>query len=148
MVATDIGISKRARDMAARLDAPLAIMEKRRLGNTDKTEILNVIGDVEGKVALAFDDEILTGGSILNVISTVLDRGAKEAYICCTHPLLTSSAIEGIATSPVKEVIVTDTVPVTEDKKLDKITVLPIAPLLGEAIHRIHTGISVGAMFE
>jgi ribose-phosphate pyrophosphokinase len=148
VVAVDIGISKRARDMAARLDAPLAIMEKRRLGNTGKSEILNVIGDVEGKVALAFDDEILTGGSILNVINTVLDRGAKETYICCTHPLFTSSAIQGIAASPVKEVVVTNTVPVTSEKKMDKITVLPIAPLLGEAIHRIHTGLSVGAMFE
>ena len=148
VVATDIGISKRARDMAARLDAPLAIMEKRRVGNTDKTEILNVIGDVEGKVALAFDDEILTGDSILNVVSTVLARGAEEAYICCTHPLFTPTAIERIAASPVKEVVVTDTVPVTDEKKLDEITVLPIAPLLGEAIHRIHTGISVGAMFE
>ena len=148
VVATDIGISKRARDMAARLDAPLAIMEKRRLGNTDNTEILNVIGDVEGKVALIFDDEILTGGSILNVVSTVMDRGAKEAYICCTHPLFTSSAFERIDTSLVTEVVVTDTVPIPEERKSDKVTVLPIAPLLGEAIHRIHTGISVGAMFE
>jgi ribose-phosphate pyrophosphokinase len=148
VVATDIGISKRARDMAARLDAPLAIMEKRRLGNTDRTEILNVIGDVDGKTALAFDDEILTGGSILNVVNTVLARGAKEAYICCTHPLFTSSAVEAIAASPVKEVVVTDTVPIANGRILDKVIVLPIAPLLGEAIHRIHTGISVGAMFE
>jgi ribose-phosphate pyrophosphokinase len=81
VVATDIGISKRARDMAARLDAPLAIIEKRRLGNTDKSEILNVIGDVERKVALVFDDEILTGGSIFNAVDTVLKRGATEAYI-------------------------------------------------------------------
>lgn len=148
VVATDIGISKRARDMAARLDAPLAIIEKRRLGNTDKTEILNIIGDVEEKVALAFDDEILTGGSILNAVDTALKRGAKEAYICCTHALFTDPWSDRIAASPVKEVVVTDTVPITDGKKLDKITILPIAPLLGEAIHRIHTGISVGAMFE
>ncbi|UCB42837.1 MAG: ribose-phosphate pyrophosphokinase [Dehalococcoidales bacterium] len=148
VVATDIGISKRARDMAARLDAPLAIIEKRRLGNTDKTEILNVIGDVEGRPALAFDDEILTGGSILNAVDTVLKRGATEAYICCTHALFTPPWSDRIVTSPVKEVVVTDTVPISDGKMLDKITVLPIAPLLGEAIHRIHTGISVGAMFE
>jgi len=148
VVATDIGISKRARDMAARLDAPLAIMEKRRLGNTDKSEILNVIGDVEGKIALVFDDEILTGGSIFNAVDTVLKRGATEAYICCTHPLFTPPWQERISVSPVKEVIVTDTVPISNGKMLDKVTVLPIAPLLGEAIHRIHTGLSVGAMFE
>jgi ribose-phosphate pyrophosphokinase len=118
------------------------------LGNTDKTEILNVIGDVDEKIALVFDDEILTGDSILNVVNTVLERGAKEAYICCTHSLFTPSAVEGIAASPVIEVVVTDTVPISDGKILDKVTILPIAPLLGEASHRIHTGISVGAMFE
>jgi len=148
VVATDIGISKRARDLAAKLNAPLAIMEKRRLDNSGSTEILNVIGDVKGKVALVFDDEILTGGSILNAVNTVLDRGAREAYICCTHPLFTSPAPENITASPVKEVVITDTVPVIGDRKLDKITVLSIAPLLGEAIHRIHSGQSIGAMFE
>jgi len=148
VVATDIGISKRARDMAARLDAPLAIIEKRRLGNTDRTEILNIIGDVKGKAALAFDDEILTGGSILNAVDTVLKRGAAEAYICCTHALFAPPWSDRIITSPVKEVVITDTVPITIEKKLEKVTVMPIAPLLGEAIHRIHTGISVGAMFE
>jgi ribose-phosphate pyrophosphokinase len=148
VVATDIGISKRARDLAARLNAPLAIMEKRRLGNNAQTEILNVIGDVKRKAALIFDDEILTGGSILDAANTVLGRGAKEAYICCTHPLFTSPSPENITASLVKEIVVTDTVPVTYDKKLDKIKVLPIAPLLGEAIHRIHTGLSIGAMFE
>ena len=148
VVAVDIGISKRARDFAIRLDKPLAIMEKSRMGNTDRTQMLNVIGDVEGKVALAFDDEIDTAGSIVNTINTVLDRGAKEAYACCTHPVFSPPAIERISASPVKEVVVTGTIPVTAEKRLDKITVLPIAPLLGEAIHRIHTGLSVGAMFE
>ncbi len=148
VVATDIGISKRARDLAERLDTPLAIIEKRRLGNTGGTQVLNVIGDVEGKVALVFDDEIDTGGSIVNVVDVVLERGATEVYVACTHPVLSSPAAERLAASPAKEIVVTDTIPVTGDKKLDKITVLPIAPLLGEAIHRIHTGLSVGAMFE
>ena len=148
VVAVDIGISKRARDFAVSLDKPLAIMEKSRFGNTGKTEVLNVIGDVEGKVALAFDDEIDTGGSIVNTMNTVLERGAKEVYACCTHPVFTSPAIERLAKSPVIEVVVVNTVPISADKKLDKITVLPIAPLLGEAIHRIHTGLSIGAMFE
>jgi len=148
VVATDIGISKRARDMAAKLDAPLAIMEKRRVGNTDQAETLNVIGDVEGKVALTLDDEIDTAGSLVNVVSALKEQGAREIYACCTHPVFSGQAIQRIASCPVKEVVVTDTIPVADNKKLDKITVLPIAPLLGEAIHRIHTGLSIGAMFE
>jgi ribose-phosphate pyrophosphokinase len=148
VVATDIGITKRARDLAYRLNAPLAIMEKRRVGNDDQTETLNVIGEVEGKIALTIDDEIDTAGSLINTVSTLEERGVREVYACCTHPVFTKPATQRIASSPVKEVVVTDTIPVADSKKLDKITVLPIAPLLGEAIHRIHTGLSVGAMFE
>ncbi len=148
VVAVDIGISKRARDFAIKLDKPLAIMEKSRMGNTGRTEMLNVIGDVKGKIAIAFDDEIDTGGSIVNTMNTVLERGAKEVYACCTHPVFTQPAMERLAASPVKEVVVTDTIPVSDGKMLDKVTVLPIAPLLGEAIRRIHTGLSVGEMFE
>ncbi len=148
VVAADIGISKRARDLAEKLNAPLAIIEQRRLGNVDRKEALNVIGEVEGKVALTVDDEIDTAGSLVNVVSILLERGAKEVYFCCTHPVFTDPAIQRIASCPVKEVVVTDTVPVINDKKLDKITTLPIAPLLGEAIQRIHSGQSIGAMFE
>jgi len=148
VVATDIGIIKRARDVAARLNAPLAIMEKRRVGNVDQAETLNVIGEVEGKVALIVDDEIDTAGSLVGVISALEERGVKETYACCTHPVFSGPAIKRIASSPVREVVVTDTIPVADEKRLDKITVLPIAPLLGEAIHRIHTGLSIGAMFE
>ena len=148
VVATDIGISKRARDLAARFNAPLAIIEKRRVGNVDQAETLNVIGEVEGKVALTVDDEIDTAGSLVGVISALEERGVEEIYACCTHPVFSGSAIKRIASSSVKEVVVTDTIPIADEKKLDKITVLPIAPLLGEAIHRIHTGLSIGAMFE
>jgi ribose-phosphate pyrophosphokinase len=148
VVATDIGISKRARDLAAKLDAPLAIIEKRRIGNVDQAETLNVIGEVEGRIALTVDDEIDTAGSLLGVVSALEKRGVEEIYACCTHPVLAGPAIQRIESSQVKEVVVTDTIPVTGNKKLDKITVLPIAALLGEAIHRIHTGLSVGAMFE
>jgi ribose-phosphate pyrophosphokinase len=147
VVATDIGISKRARDVAERLNAPLAIMEKRRVGNVDQTESLNVIGEVEGKVALTVDDEIDTAGSLVNTAAALIKRGAREVYACATHPVFSGSAVKRIATSPVKEVVVTDSLPVTGKKKLDKITVLSIAPLLGEAIQRIHTGQSIGAMF-
>ncbi len=148
VVATDIGISKRARDFAAKLNAPLAIMEKRRVGNADVTEILNIIGDVQGRCALTVDDEIDTAGSLIDTVNTLLEHDATEVYACCTHPVFSGPAIQQIASSPVKEVVVTDTIPVTGNKKLDKITVLPIASLLGEAIQRIHTGSSVGAMFE
>ena len=148
VVATDIGISKRARDLAAKLDAPLAIMEKRRVGNVDQSETLNVIGEVEGRIALTVDDEIDTAGSLVNTVSVLLERGAREVYACCTHPVFSGPALQRIAQSPIKEVVVTDTIPVNGEKRLDKITVLSIASLLGEAIHRIHTGLSVGAMFE
>jgi len=148
VVATDIGISKRARDLAAKLNAPLAIMEKRRVGNGDQAETLNVIGEVEGKVALTVDDEIDTASSLVGVTAALEERGVKEIYACCTHPVFSGPAIKRIASCSVREVIVTDTIPVADEKRLDKITVLPIAPLLGEAIHRIHTGLSIGAMFE
>jgi ribose-phosphate pyrophosphokinase len=148
VVATDIGISKVARDVAAKLGAPLAIMEKRRVGNVDASETLNVIGDVEGMHALTVDDEIDTAGSLVGVVNALLKRGVTKVYACCTHPVFSGPAIKRIAASPVKEVVVADTIPVNNDKKLNKITVLPIASLIGEAIHRIHTGLSVGAMFE
>jgi len=148
VVATDIGISKAARDVAANLGASLAIVEKRRLGNLDTTDALNVIGDVEGMCALTVDDEIDTAGSLIGVVKALLDRGATQVYSCCTHPIFSGPAIKRIAASPVKEVVVADTVPVNGDRKLEKITVLSMASLIGEAIRRIHTGQSVGAMFE
>ncbi|MFA5316868.1 MAG: ribose-phosphate pyrophosphokinase [Dehalococcoidales bacterium] len=148
VVATDIGISKRARDLAEKLNAPLAIMEKRRIGNLDQSETLNVIGDVKGKTAITVDDEIDTGGSLVNVVNTLVERGARDIFSCATHPVFSGTAIKKIAGCPAREVVVTDTIPVDGDKKLDKIKVISIAPLLGEAIHRIHTGLSIGAMFD
>ena len=148
VVATDIGISKAARDVAAKLGAPLAIVEKRRVGNVDASETLNIIGEVEGMHALTVDDEIDTAGSLVGVVSALLERGVPKVYACSTHPVFSGPAIQRIAASPVQEVVVADTIPVNGNKKLDKITVLSIASLIGEAIHRIHTGLSVGAMFE
>jgi len=148
VVATDIGISKVARDVAAKLGAPLAIMEKRRLGNVDASETLNVIGEVEGMCALTVDDEIDTAGSLVGVVNALIKQGVTKVYACCTHPVFSGPSIQRITKSLVEEVVVTDTIPVNDDKKLNKITVLSIASLIGEAIHRIHTGLSVGAMFE
>jgi ribose-phosphate pyrophosphokinase len=147
VVAVDIGISKRARDVAEHLNAPLAIIEKRRLGNNDHTEILNVIGDVKGKVALTFDDEILTGGTVVNAARALADAGVTEVYCCATHPVFSKKAPDLIAKSNFQEVVVTDTVPLAPEQRNGKITVLSVAPLLGEAIYRIHNGKSVGALF-
>jgi ribose-phosphate pyrophosphokinase len=148
VVAVDIGISKKARDVADRMHAPLAIIEKRRVGNDEKTETMNVIGDVEGKVALTFDDEIATGGTIVSAAKALADHGVKEVFCCVTHPILSGQAPELMAKSNFTEVVVTDTIPVNPEKRNGKITVLSVAPLLGEAIYRIHKGLSVGDMFN
>jgi ribose-phosphate pyrophosphokinase len=147
-VAADIGATKRARDVASRINIPLAIMEKRRLGNNDKTETLNVIGDVKGKTALIVDDEIDTAGSLMNVTNTLFDRGAIDVYCCATHPIFSGPAVDRIAGSKLKKIVVTNTVPPKDGKLTAKALYISIAPLLGEAIRRIHTGQSVGAMFE
>ncbi len=148
VVATDVGISKKARDLAERLNTPLAIVEKRRLGNDDKAETVQIIGNIEDKHALLFDDEIDTGGSLTSAAVTLVEHGARDVYACCTHPILSEPAVERIAKSPLKEVVVTDSVPVPESKRIDKITVLSLASLIGEAIHRIHADLSIGAMFQ
>ena len=148
VVAVDIGISKRARDVAEHLDVPLAIIEKRRVGNGDRTEILNVIGDVSGKVALTFDDEILTGGTVVNAAEALVKQGVTEVFCCATHPIFSKDAPERLAQSSFQEVVVTDTVPLTKKQINGKITVLSVAPLLGEAIYRIHKGQSVGELFN
>ena len=148
VVAVDIGISKRARDVAERLRAPLAIIEKRRIGNEDKAESLNVIGDVDGKIALTFDDEVDTAGSMLSAAEALKQRGVKEVYACVTHAVLSGDAADRIVGSPLEELVVTDTIPLPTAKRNGKITVLSVAPLIGEAIRRIHEGHSVGELFE
>ena len=148
VVAVDIGISKRARDVAEHLDVPLAIIEKRRVGNDDRTEILNVIGEVDGKVALTFDDEILTGGTVVNAAEALVKQGVTEVFCCATHPIFSKEAPQRLAQSSFQEVVVTDTVPLTKSQINGKITVLSVAPLLGEAIYRIHKGQSVGELFN
>jgi ribose-phosphate pyrophosphokinase len=148
VVATDVGIAKRARDLAARLDVPLAIIEKRRVGNADKTRTLTVIGDVKGKHALLVDDEVDTGGSVSNAAEALHEHGAVKTYGCCTHPILSGDGVQRIAASRLNELVVTDTVPIAEEKMIPKIKVLSMASLIGEAIHRIHAGLSVGAMFQ
>ncbi|MBI4220188.1 MAG: ribose-phosphate pyrophosphokinase [Chloroflexi bacterium] len=148
VVATDIGISKRARDFASRLDAPLAIVEKRRLGNVDRAEGLNIIGTVDGMPAVLFDDEINTGSSMMSAAALLTKGGATEIYACATHGVLPGEAAKKLSGVPeIKEIVITDTVPLTPEKKTGKIMVLTISDLVGEAIYRIHNGLSVGAMF-
>ena len=148
VVAVDIGISKKARDIAEHLGAPLAIIEKRRMNNNDISETLNVIGEVEGKTALVFDDEIVTGGSIVNAAKALYEQGVKDVFCCVTHPVLSKDGSEIMAKSKFSEVVVTDTIPMPPEKRNGKFTILSVAPLLGEAIYRIHKGQSVGDLFK
>jgi ribose-phosphate pyrophosphokinase len=148
VVSPDLGSTKRARNFAEELDAPLAIIEKRRLGNDDRTEVLNLIGSVDDASVILIDDEIDTAGSITQAAELCMARGAREVYAACTHPVLSGPAIERLALSPIKEVVVTDTIPLPPQKRLDKITILSVAPLLGESIQRIHTGASVSLAYR
>ena len=148
LVAVDFGISKRARDMAERLGVPVAVIEKRRTANDDRSETLNVIGDVRGKRALTFDDEILTGGTIVNAARALVNAGVTEVYCCATHPVFALGAPRVLAESPFEEVVITDSVPLAPVQMAHNMTVLSVAPLLGEAIRRIHEGRSVGELFQ
>ncbi len=148
VVSTDIGNAKRARNFAELVGAPLAIVEKRRVGNAGRTEVLNLIGDVAGRQALLVDDEIDTGGSITLAARTLIERGASEVYASCVHAVLSGPAIARLQDSPIRELVITDTIPIPPEKRHAKITVLSVAPLLGEAIHRVHTGESIGQIFE
>ena len=148
VVAVDVGISKRARDVAERLGVPLAIVEKRREGNTSSIETLNIIGDVKGKNVLTFDDEINTGGSIIAAAEALQANGARDVYSCVTHALFSGDASDRVVNSPLRELVATDTVPLSENHMNGKVTILSVAPLLGEAIRRIHNGLSVGELFN
>jgi ribose-phosphate pyrophosphokinase len=148
VVATDLGGAKRARNLAERLGTPLALVEKRRVSNNDKTELMTVIGDVKGRRAVVIDDEIDTAGTLMQTVQALCERGVVEVYAAATHGVLSGPAVSRICQSPLREVVLTDTVPLPEEKRIDKIVTLTVAPLLGQAISRIHTGQSVGALFQ
>jgi ribose-phosphate pyrophosphokinase len=147
-VAADEGAAKRARNVAQSLNAGLAIIEKRRMGNDEKTEALNVIGDVEGREAILVDDEVLTGGTLAEGAKLLIKRGATAVSAACTHALLSGSAVARLSEGPIEEMVVTDTVPIPPEKRLPNLTILSLAPLIGEAIRRINSGHSVGALFR
>jgi ribose-phosphate pyrophosphokinase len=148
VVATDVGGAKGARRMADRLDAPLAIVEKRRVGNDEQVEAMTVIGEVDGRNVLIVDDEVLTAGTLVATAKVVTEHGATAVYAAATHPIFSGPAIERIESSNIKELVYTDTIPVPPEKRLPIFKQLSVAPLLGEAIMRIHTGQSVGALFN
>lgn len=148
VVAPDIGASRRARNFAEKLQLPLAIVEKRRTLDGSKTTALNLIGEVQGKSAIIFDDEVDTAGTLTQAARFLIDRGAIEVYACATHPILSPPATERLRESPIKELVVTNTVAIPPEKILPNITVISIGPLLGEVIRRIHLGISVGELFN
>lgn len=147
VVSPDLGGVTRARALAGRLQVPLAIIDKRR-PKPNVAEIMHIIGDVVGKKAIMIDDIIDTAGTITLGAQALLDKGATDVYACCTHPVLSGAAIERLKDSPIKEVVVTNTIPLSPEKNLDKIRVLSIAPLLGEAIIRIHEDLSVSKLFD
>ena len=146
-VVTDLGFAKRARTFAELLDAPLAIVEKRREGNDDHAEVLNVIGDVKGKRVVIVDDEIDTAGTLTETVRAIEKAGAIEVTACATHGVFSGPAIERIEGCNVREVVVTDSIPMPVGAHSTKIKRLSSAPLFGEAIRRIHLGESVGALF-
>ena len=148
VVVTDLGFAKRARAFAELVDAPLAIIEKRRVGNLDRAELMNVIGDVRGKRAIIVDDEIDTGGTLIEVVRALEREGVTEMWACATHGVMSDPAVERIRDSALSEVVITDSVPLAASKRIPKLTTLSVAPLIGEAIRRIHRGESVGALFS
>ncbi|MEE9277418.1 MAG: ribose-phosphate pyrophosphokinase [Dehalococcoidia bacterium] len=148
VVAPDLGSAKRARNLAERLSAPLALCEKRRVGKDDHAQVLRLIGEVEGQDALIIDDEVDTAGTLVEVVTLLKSRGAREIFGAATHGVLSGPAIQSIEESPIRQLIVTDTLPLDGDRQSESIGVVTVAPLLGEAIRRIHTGQSVGALFQ
>jgi ribose-phosphate pyrophosphokinase len=145
IVSPDVGGIKMARAYAKRLGAGLAIVDKRRSGPTE-TEVMHVIGEVAGKTVVLVDDMISTGTSISEAAKACAAKGAKDVYICATHPVMAGQAVEKLRKAAIKEVVVTDTIPL-DGKNLPNLRVLSIANLLGEAIRRIHKSESVSSLF-
>jgi ribose-phosphate pyrophosphokinase len=145
VVSPDAGGVERARAYAKRLNADLAIIDKRR-EQANVAEVLHVIGEVAGRNALIVDDMIDTAGTLREVAHVLISHGVREVFACCTHPVLSGPALERIRESPITEVIVTNTIPL-QSHDIDKIKVLSVAPLLGEAIRSIHEETSVSRLF-
>ncbi|MBA2176992.1 ribose-phosphate diphosphokinase [Halobacillus locisalis] len=147
IVSPDHGGVTRARKMADRLKAPIAIIDKRR-PRPNVAEVMNIVGNIEGKTAILIDDIIDTAGTITLAANALIENGAKDVYACCTHPVLSGPAIERIENSKIKELVVTNTIPLGEDKSSEKITELSVAGLISEAIIRVHERQSISILFD
>jgi ribose-phosphate pyrophosphokinase len=147
VVSPDHGGVTRARKMAERLKTPIAIIDKRR-PRPNVAEVMNIVGNIEGKIAILIDDIIDTAGTITLAANALVENGAAEVYACCTHPVLSGPAIERIQNSKIKELVITNTINLPEDKKINKIVELSVAPLIGEAIIRVHEEQSVSTLFD
>jgi len=149
IVSPDLGSVTRARALGEKLDRPLAIIDKRR-PNKNESEVVNIIGNVRGCRAIMTDDIIDTAGSICNAANAIVNAGAKEVYVCCTHGILSGKALENIEKSPIKELISLDTIPLkpSHSEITKKIKVIPTADVFADAIRRIHTGLSISKMFD
>jgi ribose-phosphate pyrophosphokinase len=143
----DLGQDKRGGKYAERLELPIAVVDKRRISDTE-VEIKALIGDIEGKNIVIFDDEISRGTSIVASVKAIKERGVKAVRVACTHGLFCGPAVQFMQNSPIEEVVATNTVDIPPEKRIDKITVLSVAPLFAEAIKRIHLGESIGTMFD
>jgi ribose-phosphate pyrophosphokinase len=151
VVTVDLGYAKKGRNFAAGLDAPIAFIEKRRAANDAKSQALTIIGSVAGRDVILVDDEVDTGGSIVQAVNLVKENGARRVYVAFIHPIFSADAAERLAALPVTEYITTDSVPISAEKRLqfgNRLTVLSVAPLLGEVIRRAHEGRSVGQLFN
>ncbi|MGD6819082.1 ribose-phosphate diphosphokinase [Metabacillus sp. 84] len=147
IVSPDHGGVTRARKLADRLKAPIAIIDKRR-PRPNVSEVMNIVGNVEGKTAILIDDIIDTAGTITLAANALVENGASEVYACCTHPVLSGPAIERIENSKIKELVVTNSISLPEEKKISKVIELSVAPLIGEAIIRVHEEQSVSTLFD
>lgn len=148
VVATDAGSSKKAYKYAEHFGCPIALVDKRRDGNDDRAIASSVIGEIKGKNALVFDDEVDTAGSIMETVEVIKKFGAKDVYVGCTHGVLSGPAVERIKKSTLKELVMTNTIPLPKEKQIDKIVVVSISELFGEAIRRINSETSIGELFE
>ncbi|MBS3947600.1 MAG: ribose-phosphate pyrophosphokinase [Dethiobacter sp.] len=147
VVSPDMGGVTRARELAERLQLPMAIIDKRR-PEPNVCEVMNIIGNVREKTVIMIDDIIDTAGTVVQGASALLEHGAREVYACCTHPVLSGPAVERLANAPITEIIVTDTIPLAPEKQFAKIRVLSVAQLIGDAIIRIHEELSVSKLFD
>lgn len=148
IVATDAGSSKKAYKYSEYFGCPIALIDKRRVGNDDKAKASHVIGEVKGKQTVIFDDEIDTAGSMMETANILQKEGAKEIYAGCTHGVLSGPAIQRIENSPIKELVMTNTIPLPYEKQIEKIKVLSIAPLFAQAIQRINEARPLGELFQ